>query len=127
MAESEHDITADELELGLPGIGEPLEQESHLPVAQDWYASPLTVRECSMLGLMLALKDKPEWDWKVFDEEIVAKWRKEALEFNPDHEYGKDKNGEDPWNSSGENAENLNVGGEAAQKAISVEMFDFVG
>lgn len=124
MTESVPELTGDDLELGLPGVGEPFEQESHLPVAEDWYASPLTVRERSMLGLMLALKDKPEWDRKVLDKSIVAKWREEALQFNPDQKYSE--NGDDRWNSSDQNGENLNVDGERRQKTISEEMFDHV-
>lgn len=33
-----------------------------------------------MMALMDRLSDKVDWHKKVFDEEIVAKWRKEALE-----------------------------------------------
>ncbi|OBT62576.1 hypothetical protein VE03_07359 [Pseudogymnoascus sp. 23342-1-I1] len=40
----------------------------------------LPVREVFMMVLMDRLSDKVDWDKKVFDEEIVAKWRKEALE-----------------------------------------------
>ncbi|KAK6080931.1 hypothetical protein SCUP234_05029 [Seiridium cupressi] len=32
-----------------------------------------------MLGAMNSLTDKPNWHVKIFDDEIVAKWRKEAL------------------------------------------------
>ncbi|KAK4508643.1 hypothetical protein PRZ48_002382 [Zasmidium cellare] len=117
--------TKDRPDLGLPLLGEPFEQESELNTAADWFASPLTVRERSMIGLMLALKDKPEWDRKVFDEEIVAKWRKEALDFKPEVKYVRNSEGEDPWDSSEHNGENLNVDGEARQKVVSEEMFDW--
>jgi len=40
----------------------------------------LPVREVFMMILMDSLTDKVDWHKKVFDEEIVAKWRKEALE-----------------------------------------------
>ncbi|KAL5353163.1 hypothetical protein ACLOAV_001196 [Pseudogymnoascus australis] len=40
----------------------------------------LPVREVFMMVLMDRLSDKVDWHKKVFDEEIVAKWRKEALE-----------------------------------------------
>ncbi|KAK9415968.1 hypothetical protein SUNI508_09928 [Seiridium unicorne] len=33
----------------------------------------------AMLGAMNSLTDKPNWHVKIFDDEIVAKWRKEAL------------------------------------------------
>jgi hypothetical protein len=32
-----------------------------------------------MIAVMAALKDKPDWERKVFDELIVDKWRQEAL------------------------------------------------
>lgn len=40
----------------------------------------LPVREVFMMVLMDRLSDKVDWHKKVFDEEIVSKWRKEALE-----------------------------------------------
>lgn len=40
----------------------------------------LPVREVFMMVLMDRLSDKVDWHKKVFDEEIVAKWRKEAQE-----------------------------------------------
>lgn len=48
--------------------------------ARGWYPLPLTKRELSMLAIMNLLTDKPEWDSKVFDEAIVAKWKREAFE-----------------------------------------------
>ncbi|KAF2802928.1 uncharacterized protein BDZ99DRAFT_468593 [Mytilinidion resinicola] len=80
----------------LPGFGFPVNQEpnwwyegSHhdgpvtmtrLPNAiSDWAADCMTVRERSMLAMVNQITDKPEWARKVFDEEIVAKWRTEAL------------------------------------------------
>lgn len=49
----------------------------------------LPVREVFMMVLMDRLSDKPDWDKKVFDEEIVAKWRKEALEQPEDKLYAQ--------------------------------------
>lgn len=47
--------------------------------ANDFQQSPrLTAREVAMLGIMNALTDKPDWHKKVFDDEIVAKWKQEA-------------------------------------------------
>ncbi|KAF2026477.1 hypothetical protein EK21DRAFT_74167 [Setomelanomma holmii] len=46
------------------------------------------VRELAMMDIMDKLTDKPDWHKKVFDEEIVAKWRKEALAI-PDEELYK--------------------------------------
>lgn len=47
--------------------------------ANDFKQAPrLTAREVAMLGVMNALTDKPDWHKKVFDDEIVAKWKQEA-------------------------------------------------
>lgn len=47
--------------------------------ADDFKQTPrLTAREVAMLGVMNALTDKPDWHKKVFDDEIVAKWKQEA-------------------------------------------------
>ncbi|KAK6084039.1 hypothetical protein SCUP515_14001 [Seiridium cupressi] len=48
--------------------------------ANDFKQRPrLLAREVAMLGAMNSLTDKPNWHVKIFDDEIVAKWRKEAL------------------------------------------------
>ncbi|TVY35684.1 hypothetical protein LOCC1_G007805 [Lachnellula occidentalis] len=44
----------------------------------------LPVREIAMMIIMDRLMDKPDWHKKVFDNEILAKWRKEALEYPDD-------------------------------------------
>lgn len=41
----------------------------------------LPVREIAMMIIMDKLTDKPDWHTKVFDDKIIAKWRKEALEY----------------------------------------------
>ncbi|KAK7182143.1 hypothetical protein DPSP01_014065 [Paraphaeosphaeria sporulosa] len=46
----------------------------------DWSGTPLMLSERNMIAVMDRLTDKPEWTRKVFDEEIVAKWKKEAIE-----------------------------------------------
>ncbi|KAF9886555.1 hypothetical protein FE257_011327 [Aspergillus nanangensis] len=38
-----------------------------------------TMREILMMRVMDTISDKPEWTRKVFDEEIVARWREELL------------------------------------------------
>lgn len=38
------------------------------------------LRERRMLEFMNSITDKPEWERKVFDEEIVGKWRNECKE-----------------------------------------------
>lgn len=45
----------------------------------------LPVREVAMMNIMDRLTDKDNWHLKVFDPEIVEKWRKEASEI-PDDE-----------------------------------------
>lgn len=45
----------------------------------DFKQSPrLTAREVAMLGVMNALTDKPSWEEKVLDDDIVTKWGEEA-------------------------------------------------
>ncbi|KAF2184858.1 hypothetical protein K469DRAFT_739224 [Zopfia rhizophila CBS 207.26] len=74
--------------MDVPGFGLPLcyeignyDDNYFAHGANDWRQYPrLTVVELSMLALMNALTDKPNWNQKIFNEEIVAKWRNEALE-----------------------------------------------
>lgn len=42
-------------------------------------ASLLTCREIDLMACMDMITDKPNWDRKVFDDEIVAKWRIETV------------------------------------------------
>ena len=44
------------------------------------YSELLPVREVCMMLVMDSLTDKVDWHKKIFDAEIVGKWRKEALE-----------------------------------------------
>ncbi|KAL1870237.1 hypothetical protein Daus18300_005302 [Diaporthe australafricana] len=47
--------------------------------ANDFQQTPrLTAREVAMLGVMNALTDKPDWQKKVFNEDIVGRWKAEA-------------------------------------------------
>ncbi|KAK3991074.1 hypothetical protein QBC44DRAFT_57751 [Cladorrhinum sp. PSN332] len=41
----------------------------------------ILLRELSMMLVMDRLSDKPDWHIKIFDDEIVDRWRKEALEW----------------------------------------------
>lgn len=71
----------------LPGVGAPIVQRSGLPTegrTGNWreIALPITVRERVIIAVIAALKDKPDWERKVFDENVVAKWRSEALAGN---------------------------------------------
>ncbi|KAK5654209.1 hypothetical protein OQA88_7384 [Cercophora sp. LCS_1] len=47
----------------------------------------LPVREVAMMMVMDALTDKPDWHIKVFDDEIVGKWRQEALAWHNEELY----------------------------------------
>ncbi|KAF2205071.1 hypothetical protein GQ43DRAFT_363257 [Delitschia confertaspora ATCC 74209] len=77
--------------LMLPGFGLPLdtlpkwerstEKQPRFPhaIADNFETSGVTVRERRMLDFINQITDKPEWDRKVFDETIVAKWKREAV------------------------------------------------
>jgi len=75
----------------LPGFGLPID---HLPkwtrdsstskrfphAIADFFASAgVSLRERRMLAFINKISDKPEWERKVFDEEIVSKWRAEGV------------------------------------------------
>ncbi|KAG5762781.1 hypothetical protein H9Q72_009110 [Fusarium xylarioides] len=73
-------------EIKLPGFGH---AGAHFPVVLkredgegegDWRATTLTIREVCMLKVIEDLTNKPEWWIKVNDDEIAAKWKKEAME-----------------------------------------------
>ncbi|RBR06589.1 uncharacterized protein FIESC28_10984 [Fusarium coffeatum] len=75
--------------LMLPGYGLPLSHgitsKNRQPFLLgldpgDWHARTLTNREVCMLELIEAITNKPEWWIKVQDQEIVAKWKQEALQ-----------------------------------------------
>ncbi|EKG09891.1 hypothetical protein MPH_13098 [Macrophomina phaseolina MS6] len=79
--------------VALPGFGLPLDtlpswsvehNKDRFPHAiADFFASEgITVRERRMLDFVTRITDKPEWDRKVFDEAIVAKWKTEACKFD---------------------------------------------
>lgn len=77
----------------LPGFGLPLDDllrwarddnKERFPHAiSDYFATDgLTVRERRMLDFINKITDKPEWDSKVFDDDIVSKWRTEACRYD---------------------------------------------
>lgn len=108
----------------LPGFGLPLAQKSPFPSAtEDWQANPLTVRERMMIGLMATLKDKLGWERKVFDENIVRKWRTEALVPVQLQSAESDIDSNDQESGSGEATEFY---GSDRQKQISGRMIDHV-
>ncbi|KAF7952592.1 uncharacterized protein EAE97_002089 [Botrytis byssoidea] len=82
-----------------PGLGLPLrydpqkdsDNKSHYPIgAHDgcWGAKSklIYVRELAMMSIMDRLTDKEDWHKKVFNEEVVSKWREEALAI-PDEQF----------------------------------------
>lgn len=87
-----------------PGLGRPLR---HYPSRIHWHAYPvghdeycydntselLPVREVAMMIIIDRLTDKPEWEKKVFSEDVVAKWRTEALHYPDDLLWRQASNG----------------------------------
>jgi hypothetical protein len=50
----------------------------------DWEQVPIiTARELATVAVMNTLTDKPEWQIKIFDDQIVDGWRKEAFATTP--------------------------------------------
>lgn len=86
--EEDFDNTGDG-QLKVPGFGYDyrFELDSMFPKNQDRFRHGandfkqwprLTAREVAMMGVMNALTDKKDWHEKVFDDEIVARWKEEA-------------------------------------------------
>lgn len=84
---------ADPQTIALPGFGLPVDtlppwdrgyNKERFPHAiSDFFATDgLTVRERRMLDFINKITDKPEWDSKVFDDDIVSKWRTEACRYD---------------------------------------------
>ncbi|KAK0716044.1 hypothetical protein B0H67DRAFT_554442 [Lasiosphaeris hirsuta] len=65
-----------------PGFGLPIEDEGkhRFPLAIDhsWVTLGVTLREQRMMDFMTRITDKSDWHVKVFDEEILSRWRAEA-------------------------------------------------
>ncbi|KAI2775650.1 hypothetical protein F4815DRAFT_504153 [Daldinia loculata] len=75
--------------LNLPGFGLPIDYEPDrdkmiscflhaLWEGMSFESDGLTLREIRMMGFINQISDKPNWEEKVFDETIVAKWKEEA-------------------------------------------------
>jgi hypothetical protein len=125
--------TSQDGRLQLPGFGLPLEQSSNIPTATGgWWAEPITVRERTMIALMATIKDKPDWNRKVFNEDIVCKWRSEVLEFGRNMTHVQPHPQEEPGDdfersgSAGINGARIEFGGSDRQKTVSERMFDYV-
>ncbi|KAK3989607.1 hypothetical protein QBC44DRAFT_82527 [Cladorrhinum sp. PSN332] len=65
-----------------PGFGLPVEHFAGRcfphAVAKSWGSQGVTLRELRMMGFINQITDKPNWEDKVFDDEIVSRWRAEA-------------------------------------------------
>ncbi len=68
-----------------PGLGLPIDHEGKglatFPLAvgdRPWTSNGVTLREQRMLDFVSQITDKPDWEVKVFDEDIVSRWRAEA-------------------------------------------------
>jgi hypothetical protein len=50
----------------------------------EWRQAPaVTAREFAMVAVMEQLTDRPGWDVNIFDDQVVADWRKEVVATNP--------------------------------------------
>jgi hypothetical protein len=68
--------------MSLPGLNVPIQ---YLPTPRFQHAiadmvntEPITVREIRMLDFVNQITEKPNWESKVFEQTIVAKWKEEA-------------------------------------------------
>lgn len=65
-----------------PGLGLPVEHGGNkafpLAVDESWASNGVTLREKRMLDFINKITDKPGWEVKIFDQEIVSRWRAEA-------------------------------------------------
>ncbi|KAF9692477.1 hypothetical protein EKO04_009621 [Ascochyta lentis] len=74
----------------LPGFGLPYDDwgkdsenyAKKLSAVMSWSHAVLTIRERCMLFFIDQISDKPGWTRKVYDEDIVAKWKQEAKELD---------------------------------------------
>lgn len=70
-----------------PGFGLPHEttiadQSQLFPLAlTGWGSNGVTLREQRMLDFINKITDKNDWETKVFNDEIVAKWKEEGKRF----------------------------------------------
>jgi hypothetical protein len=68
-----------------PGFGLPIDHEGEglvmVPLAvgdMHWASRGVSLREQRMLDFIGQITDKPDWEVKVFDDDIVSRWRAEA-------------------------------------------------
>ena len=73
--------------LDWPSRYEPRFATSFPTAINGWMATPLTVRERQMLQLMSDLTEKPDWQRKIRDKEICAKWLEELRQLDGNADY----------------------------------------
>lgn len=123
----------------LPGINAPLYNETSSSfltgVFNNWdeTALPITVRERVMLGVMAALKDKKNWEEKIFDPVIVRKWKSEALEASDRMIQSESQDLVSPSREGGSSSDAIDVAldikgidAPAKQRAVTEDVFNFV-
>ncbi|KAK5685098.1 hypothetical protein LTS10_003173 [Elasticomyces elasticus] len=47
---------------------------------EDWWGTPITVRERKMIAFISAITDKPDWQEKIFASGVTEKWQRELAE-----------------------------------------------
>lgn len=67
---------------GMPHEATPVEGSQLFPLALNgWASNGVTLREQRMLEFINQITDKPGWETKVFNDDIVAKWKEEGNRF----------------------------------------------
>lgn len=87
----------------------------------------LPIRELAMMSIVDRLTDKEDWHRKVFDDEIVSKWREEAMAI-PDEHFNhlatRDKS--QRWDANGSLILSDDSGVEPLMGIMTTAAFDFV-
>lgn len=87
-------------------------------------------RERLMMDIVNQITDKQGWTGKVFDEEIVAKWRAEAMGEVKEGEEGEkdedEKDGNDEMDEGEEDEEGENLVEELVLDHLTEPMFSYV-
>ena len=45
----------------------------------DWYGHILTAKELAILDLISSITDRPDWHRGIFDQQVIAQWRDDAV------------------------------------------------
>ncbi|KAH7028088.1 uncharacterized protein B0I36DRAFT_247446 [Microdochium trichocladiopsis] len=86
----------------------------------------LPVREVAMMLVMDRLTDKPNWHKKIFDDEITAKWRAEALAWPDDDLWSRATRGKSSGRFWGQEAGDETGEQREIENILNDECFDFV-